>query len=48
MAKTVLFLNGLDVEVLMKSKLYSTMDRVRGPIEKIHYGHNRHNNFFGF
>ena len=23
-----------------ESQLYSTMDRVRGPIEKIHYGHN--------
>ncbi len=29
-------------------KLYSTMDRVRGPIEKIHYGHNDKAVFLAF
>jgi alpha-amylase/alpha-mannosidase (GH57 family) len=31
-----------------ESKLYSTMDRVRGPIEKIHYGHNDKTVFLAF
>lgn len=31
-----------------ESKLYSTMDRVRGPIEKIHYGHNDKTIFLAF
>ncbi|QSZ41942.1 glycoside hydrolase [Sulfurimonas aquatica] len=31
-----------------ESKLYSTMDRVRGPIEKIHYGHNEETLFLAF
>ena len=31
-----------------ESKLYSTMDRVRGPIEKIHYGHNGKTLFLAF
>jgi alpha-amylase/alpha-mannosidase (GH57 family) len=31
-----------------ESKLYSTMDRVRGPIEKIYYGHNDTNLFLAF
>jgi len=31
-----------------ESKLYSTMDRVRGPIEKIHYGHNDKTLFLAF
>jgi len=31
-----------------ESKLYSTMDRVRGPIEKIHYGHNNTALFLAF
>ena len=31
-----------------ESKLFSTMDRVRGPIEKIHYGHNDNTLFLAF
>lgn len=31
-----------------ESKLYSTMDRVRGPIEKIYYGHNDKTIFLAF
>ena len=31
-----------------ESKLYSTMDRVRGPIEKIHYGQNDESVFVAF
>lgn len=31
-----------------ESKHYSTMDRVRGPIEKIHYGHNDETVFLAF
>ena len=31
-----------------ESKLYSTMDRVRGPIEKIYYGHNKDTVFLAF
>ncbi len=31
-----------------ESKLYSTMDRVRGPIEKIHYGHDDKAVFLAF
>jgi len=31
-----------------ESKLYSAMDRVRGPIEKIHYGHNDEALFLAF
>lgn len=31
-----------------ESKLYSTMDRVRGPIEKIYYGHNDKSIFLAF
>ncbi len=31
-----------------ESKLYSTMDRVRGPIEKIYYGHNDKTLFLAF
>ena len=31
-----------------ESKLYSTMDRVRGPIEKIYYGHNSDTVFLAF
>lgn len=31
-----------------ESKLYSTMDRVRGPIEKIHYGHDHNTLFLAF
>ncbi len=31
-----------------ESKLYSTMDRVRGPIEKIYYGHDNQTLFLAF
>ena len=31
-----------------ESKLYSTMDRVRGPIEKIHYGQDDKNIYLAF
>ena len=31
-----------------ESKLYSTMDRVRGPIEMIYYGHDDQNIFLAF
>jgi len=31
-----------------ESRLYSTMDRVRGPIETIYYGHNEATAFFAF
>lgn len=31
-----------------ESKLYSTMDRVRGPIEKIYYGHDKKSVFLAF
>lgn len=31
-----------------ESKLYSTMDRIRGPIEKIYYGHNDSTIFIAF
>ncbi len=40
------FFEWLGCGTIDESKLYSTMDRVRGPIEKIHYGHNREKVFF--
>jgi len=42
------FFEWLGSGMIDESKLYSTMDRVRGPIEKIYYGHNDTTVFFAF
>ncbi len=42
------FFEWLGAGSIDESKLYSTMDRVRGPIEKIHYGHNDETVFLAF
>lgn len=42
------FFEWLGAGCIDESKLYSTMDRVRGPIEKIYYGHDNHNIFLAF
>ncbi|MEA2048132.1 MAG: glycoside hydrolase family 57 protein [Campylobacterota bacterium] len=42
------FFEWLGAGCIDESKLYSTMDRVRGPIEKIYYGHDSHNIFLAF
>ncbi len=46
--KNSAFFEWLGCGSIDESKLYSTMDRVRGPIEKIHYGHNDKTIFLAF
>lgn len=42
------FFEWLGAGSIDESKLYSTMDRVRGPIEKIYYGQNDNNIYLAF
>jgi len=46
--RNLLFFDWLGSGSVDESKLYSTMDRVRGPIEKIHYGHDDSAVFLAF
>ncbi|MBU1667324.1 glycoside hydrolase [bacterium] len=46
--KNCSFFDWLGAGCIDESKLYSTMDRVRGPIEKIYYGHNDSTVFIAF
>lgn len=46
--KNSFFFEWLGSGFIDESKLYSTMDRVRGPIEKIYYGHNEEAVFLAF
>ena len=42
------FFEWLGSGMVDESRLFSTMDRVRGPIEKIYFGHNRHEVLLAF
>jgi alpha-amylase/alpha-mannosidase (GH57 family) len=42
------FFEWLGSGMVDESRLFSTMDRARGPIEKIHFGHNRHEVLLAF
>lgn len=46
--KNSYFFEWLGSGFIDESKLYSTMDRARGPIEKIYYGHNEEAVFLAF
>ncbi len=46
--KNLFFFEWLGSGSIDESKLYSTMDRVRGPISKIYYGHNESTIFIAF
>lgn len=46
--KNIAFFEWLGSGFIDESKLYSTMDRVRGPIDKIYYGHNDSKVFMAF
>lgn len=46
--KNCAFFDWLGAGLIDESKLYSTMDRVRGPVEKIYYGHDDTTVFLAF